>query len=90
MIDRQIWNSDLCYKYEDELISVINNITNSKKDDNKWKDIITKHKKLWGDRIFRLRFKRDHKKQKRIQLAISYSNILRLNNIYTQLLFDSK
>ena len=53
---------------------VFDGITNDKKDDIKWKETREKYKNLWKNEtknIIRPRFKRDHKKQKRIQCAIN-------------------
>jgi hypothetical protein len=47
-------------------------ISNSKNDDNKWREFVKKYKKLHGkDALLQPRFKRDHKSQKRIQCAIN-------------------
>jgi hypothetical protein len=54
--------------------NLLNNITNDKKDDEKWKTQITqltKEYKILTPNLVRPRFKRDHKKQKRIQCAIN-------------------
>jgi hypothetical protein len=48
------------------------NISNDKKDDERFKVFKNTYKK--DDGIISVRFKRDHKKQKRIQAAISYTN----------------
>ena len=63
----------------DETFSVrfkelLNNITNSVEDDDKWKKAITALRKEWSvstPNLIRPRFKRDHKTQKRIQCAIN-------------------
>lgn len=50
-------------------------ISNDRKDDAKWKEFCKKYKTIYGeDAVISIRFKRDHKKQKRIQCAISYTN----------------
>jgi len=51
-------------------------ISNDRSDDNKWKQFRLKWKEKYGDSIISLRFKRDHKKQKRIQCGITKTNFL--------------
>lgn len=53
---------------------LLNNISNLKEDDDKWKKQISQFRNDWKDKtknLIRPRFKRDHKKQKRIQCAIN-------------------
>lgn len=61
----------------------MNLISNMRVDDGRWKQFMTTYKKTWADavptegpprRVVELRFKRDHKKQKRLQCAIKLSN----------------
>lgn len=57
-----------------ECQTLIENISNDKKDDAKWKKEIGRLKELWSKNtpnLIRLRFKRDHKTQKRVQCAIN-------------------
>lgn len=56
------------------LRNLLNTITNDKNDDDKWKEQIIQLRKDWKHEtpnLIRLRFKRDHKNQKRIQCAIN-------------------
>lgn len=60
--------------YTDRLHNLLDNITNDKSDDAKWKEQITSIRNDWKNdtpNLIRLRFKRDHKSQKRIQCAIN-------------------
>lgn len=60
--------------YTDRLHNLLDNITNDKSDDAKWKEQIASIRKDWKNdtpNLIRLRFKRDHKSQKRIQCAIN-------------------
>ena len=60
--------------YNDRLHNLLDNITNDKSDDAKWKEQIASIRKDWENdtlNLIRLRFKRDHKHQKRIQCAIN-------------------
>lgn len=53
-------------------------ITNSHADDQKWDTFCLQTAELYNtdQNIIKLRFKRDHKKQKRLQCAISYANFI--------------
>lgn len=65
-----LFNTDLTPVFRD----IIDNITNLKQDDKKWKESIKWARKEWKNttnNLIRPRFKRDHKKQKRIQCAIN-------------------
>lgn len=60
---------------ETRMYEEFRDITNHREHDDKWKQFCTKYKSLWKkDNKISLRFKRDHKKQKRIQCAISWCN----------------
>jgi hypothetical protein len=54
-----------------EMLSEMKKISNDRSDDLKWKNFRKKYSELYGSSIISLRFKRDHKKQKRIQCGIS-------------------
>jgi len=58
------------------MIEEMKGISNSYSDDSKWKEFRNKYIKLYGDSIISLRFKRDHKKQKRIQCGITRKNFM--------------
>ena len=59
-----------------EMLEEMKSISNSREDDPKWKAFRLKWKDRYGDSIVSLRFKRDHKKQKRIQCGITKKNFL--------------
>ncbi len=59
----------------------MDNISNDYSDDEKWKKFRLKYKKLWGDSILQPRFKRDHGKQKRLQVGITYNNLKEYFNL---------
>lgn len=69
----------------DSMFNEMKLITNDYSDDNKWYDFRKKYTNLYGNSIINLRFKRDHKKQKRIQCGISskkfYNVVLKDNKI---------
>ena len=65
-----LFNKSLITSYR----TLLSEITNDKIDDNKWKKSIIDYRKQWESstpNLIRPRPKRDHKKQKRIQCAIS-------------------
>lgn len=69
--------------FDDELLKIfrkfLDEITNNKKDDERWKNQISDFKKRWKNKtpnFIRPRFKRDHKSQKRIQCAINNKDFL--------------
>ena len=65
-----LFNKEMSPKFRD----LLDNITNDKSDDARWKEEITALKNEWKDstpNLVRPRFKRDHKSQKRIQCAIN-------------------
>jgi len=72
-IDFKKWNA-LCYfeKAEEMVHEMKSTITNRYEDDVKWKSFTKKWKDLYKDkdRVIKLRFKRDHKEQLRLQCAI--------------------
>jgi hypothetical protein len=70
-----------CHNYDD-MKNDMSKISNDRTDDSKWKEFCNKYKCTWSpSNIFDVRFKRDHKKQKRIQCAISWS---KYNNIFVK------
>lgn len=66
--------SNMRYDYDDDMKNEIKLISNSTSDDLKWKSFCSHHKTqyLLYNNSISLRFKRDHKTQKRIQCAIPW------------------
>lgn len=78
------YNDYFNYEMKEDFHVLLNSITNSRTDDKRWKEEITRLRKIWAgttNNYIRPRFKRDHKKQKRIQCAINnkifYSHFIR-------------
>lgn len=72
-IDRKKFISNLEFDHDNEIFSTLNLITNLICDDLKWKSFTEKYKNLWPKKnLISIRFKRDHKTQKRIQCAIPW------------------
>lgn len=70
-IDHTKWNNCCMFNKTKEMIDEMKNISNSYSDDAKWKIFMKKYKDLYGKQKISLRFKRDHKEQKRMQCAIN-------------------
>lgn len=66
-------------KYE---YDIKHNITNEYSDDIKWKNMCKEYNKLLLDSFLKPRPKRDHKKQKRLQCAISQKEFYSLTEKY--------
>lgn len=68
--------NNLFYPHDPEMFAEMKVISNSYEDDTKWKSFCSKHRIQWSEygNNMDLRFRRDHKKQKRIQCGISWKN----------------
>jgi hypothetical protein len=77
LINKNVWNNYFGDKsIIQSMLDEMKSISNDYSDDNKWKDYRKKYKELYGKSIISLRFKRDHKKQKRIQCGITKTNFI--------------
>ena len=67
-----------------EMIEELKYITNLREDDDRWKVYCKKYKDLWYQipRDCSIHFKRDHKKQKRIQCGINNYCFIKLKKNY--------
>lgn len=65
---------NLLYPYDAEMFEEMRLITNLHEDDHIWKQFCQKHRTQWLEfkNNMDLRFRRDHKKQKRIQCGVSW------------------
>lgn len=77
LVDVKKWKELFQWTHYDELKHWIKNIVSNSYDyDKTWKVEVKQWKQKWGEeRIVQPRFKRDHKKQRRIQSAVSYKNL---------------
>lgn len=72
-IDHDKYKSFVECSFHDIMASEMSEISNSYEDDNKWKIFCDKYKRMWSScNVLEVRFKRDHKTQKRIQCAIPW------------------
>lgn len=76
------WRGFFNHSLDSAVRGVIDRASNEYSYDSIWKREIKELKELYGNHIIRLRPKRDHKKQKRMQCAISYSDFLELVKKY--------
>jgi len=78
-IDHKIYIKHLNFddpKIESSIYTELNLISNLKSDDENWDNFRNKYTGLWpSDNLISIRFKRDHKTQKRMQCAIPYQNL---------------
>lgn len=77
-VDYKKWNKLFEWdKYEELYDWITNIVSNDKSYDLKWKEECLFYKNDWGvKRIIQPRFKRDSKKQKRIQCGITYNKFI--------------
>lgn len=70
--------SNLSYDKDAQICAEMSLITNLREDDKKWTEFRSKYTKDYKSKNNKIdiRFKRDHKKQKRIQCAISWNNYI--------------
>ena len=82
------WKQLLELENEKEMIEEFDGFSNNEEDDKRFKEFRKKIMNGWGGRLVMLRFKRDHKKQKRIQLAIPNRHIEEFTSLFE--IFDMK
>lgn len=77
--DMSWWKSLFDYELLKDFKTFLDSVSNNSTDDKKWKEGRLALSKKWVEKtpnIIKPRWKRDHKKQKRIQCAISYSDFI--------------
>lgn len=75
-IDHKEFVSNMKYDNDAQIVAEMSLITNLHEDDKRWKEFRVKYTKDYkcNNNCIDIRFKRDHKTQKRIQCAISWKN----------------
>lgn len=76
------WQKFFNHSVDAEINNLLKEAKNDGSYDEIWKEKIKKLKSKYGDNIIRLRPKRDHSKQIRMQCAISYNDFLELHEKY--------
>jgi hypothetical protein len=79
-IDHVVFKTFCDFDKTESMITEMKSISNRVCDDILWRKFIKKHKELYPtENIIKLRFKRDHKVQKRIQCAVKFQDLKRYN-----------
>jgi hypothetical protein len=75
-IDHRTFTKNLTFTDDKIMFDEMDNISNLISDDTRWTEFRKRYQEKWkkSNNILDIRFKRDHKQQKRIQCAISYNN----------------
>lgn len=72
-IEHENFTKQLAFDFDAEMFEEMKLISNLRLDDFKWSSFCKKYKQVWcKENLLDIRFKRDHKKQKRIQCSISW------------------
>lgn len=71
-INKNYWNKNFNKNTLNKIKNVFDGISNSYSDDKLWKERLKEYNNIWNkdNTIIQTHFKRDHKKQKRIQCSI--------------------
>ena len=78
LIDGRKWKALLPSVEKEEVKAFLDSVSNDYCDDTKWKEGLQHYKEVSKRSIIKLRFKRDHKKQKRVQCAIRYKDFFNM------------
>lgn len=73
-VNSQLYTDNLKYYFDEDLRYGLKHISNNVCDDKRWKAYCHLHRQQWQemDNNLALRFRRDHKTQKRIQCGVSW------------------
>lgn len=83
LIPGEEWSKLFDRSFDEKIRALIDNASNDYAYDAIWKSERKKLQSEYGKRIIKLRPKRDHKTQKRMQCAISYADLLDLHSKYS-------
>ena len=71
------------FDHTESMLKEMKNITNDREDDDTWKKFCNHYRRIYPKtNLFKLRFKRDHSKQKRIQCALNTSDYKKFSNLF--------
>jgi hypothetical protein len=82
-VNKNNWKKQFNCSCLEEMYNFLDEITNDYSDDQKWKEGTKEFKKITEANAVP-RFKRDHKKQKRIQAAVSKKNLMNFYNSFQE------
>jgi hypothetical protein len=76
LVKHEVFTANLRYDADTEMVEELKLITNLRQDDDRWQKYCSRNKHRYASfhNKIDIRFKRDHKTQKRIQCAISWNN----------------
>lgn len=84
LIPGDYWQSLFKHEMRDDIKKVLADASNDRDYDAKWTEDITALREKWGtDGPIRLRPKRDHKKQLRMQCAINHKQFLKMVELFS-------
>lgn len=71
------------FDHTDAMLKEMKNISNDKTDDDTWKKFCKYYRKIYPkSNLVKLRFKRDHSKQKRVQCAINTADYKKFSKLF--------
>ena len=82
LIPADDWKSFFKREFDDRIRELLANVSHERSYDAIWKEKTRQLSKDYGESVIKLRAKRDHKKQKRMQCAILYNDFLELYKKY--------
>lgn len=82
LIPHAEWQKLFKREFDERIRKMLNEVSHDRSYDPIWRAQRLALRADWGEGIVKLRPKRDHKSQKRMQCAISYKDILQLNALY--------
>ncbi|NBU98930.1 MAG: hypothetical protein EBS19_12105 [Spirochaetia bacterium] len=82
LIPAEVWKSFFKREFDERIKELIFSASNERSYDSIWKEKIKQLSEDYGKPIIRLRPKRDHKRQKRMQCAIMYNDFIKLHELY--------
>lgn len=82
LIPAEIWQRLFKREFDERIKTMLDEVSHERWYDRIWRAQRLALKADWGDGIIKLRPKRDHKSQKRMQCAISYKDLLVLHELY--------
>jgi len=82
LIPHEEWQKLFKREFDERIRKMLDDVSHERWYDRIWREQRLSLRADWGEGIVKLRPKRDHKSQKRMQCAISYKDILGLNALY--------
>lgn len=78
-INKETWKTFFLDNFKEDYLNFLNSVTNDYADDQIWKTGCKMRQKLWEEQVGKHItpfFKRDHKKQKRVQCGLNYKTFM--------------